>query len=114
MGSRRSRLRLLLALSLLAVSVALAASCSRQPEPHIGEWEDGTSTAMRFSEDGTFVHLTMGLGPPVTKWGKYKIDYTKDPIRLDVSFNDNTQRFAILRFLGEDKKSMELAYSREG
>lgn len=114
MGSRRSRLRLLLALSLLAVSVALAAGCSRQPKLHIGEWEDGTSVAMRLSEDGTFVHLTMGPGGPVTKWGKYKIDYSKDPIRLDVFFNDNTARLAIVRFPGEEKKSMELAYAREG
>lgn len=114
MGSRRSRLRLLLAVSLLAASVALAAGCSRQPKPHIGEWEDGTSVAMRFSEDGTYVHLTMGPGAPVTQWGKYKIDYSKDPIRLDVLFNDNTARFAIVRFLGEDKKIMELAYTREG
>lgn len=69
---------------------------------------------MRLSEDGTFVHLTMGPGSPVTRWGKYKIDYSKDPIRLDVFFNDNTTRSAIVRFLGEDKKSMELAFAREG
>ena len=114
MGSRCLRLRLLLPLSLLAVSIALAAGCSRQPKPHIGEWEDGTSVAMRLSEDGTFVHLTMGPGGPVTRWGKYKIDYSKDPIQLDVVFTDNTARPAIVRFLGEEKKSMELAYPREG
>ena len=114
MGSRRSRLRLLLVGSLLVVSVALAAGCSRQPKPHIGEWEDGTSVAMRFSGDGTFVHLTMDPGGPVTKWGRYKIDYSKDPIRLDVFFNDNTARFAIVRFLGEEKKNMELSFAREG
>ena len=112
MDRRRSRF-FHLAFSLLAVSVALAAGCSRQPEFHIGEWEDGTSVAMRFSEDGTFVHLTMGPGGPVTKWGKYKIDYSKEPIRLDVFFNDNSARSAIVRFLGEDKKTMELAY-KEG
>jgi hypothetical protein len=114
MGRRRPRFRFHLAVTLLAVSVALAAGCSRQPKLHIGEWEDGASVAMRLSEDGTFVHLTMNPGGPVTQWGKYKIDYSKDPIQLDVFFNDNTTRFAIVRFLGEDKKSMELAYTREG
>ncbi len=69
---------------------------------------------MKLSEDGTFVQLTMGPGGPVTRRGKYKIDYTKDPIPLDLLFNDNTARFAIVRFPGEEKKSMELAYNREG
>lgn len=70
--------------------------------------------AMRFSEDGTFVQLTMGPGGPVAKRGKYKIDYSKDPIRLDIFFYDNTARFAIVRFPGEDRNSMEMTYAGEG
>jgi len=96
------------------LGVALAAGCSRQPPPHVGEWEAGSSVAMRFSEDGTVVHLTKDPGGYIIKRGHYKLDYSKDPIQLDVFFNDNTARFAIVRFLGENKSEMEVAYPREG
>jgi hypothetical protein len=69
---------------------------------------------MEFSGDGTIAHLTKDPEGVVSKRGRYDMDYSKDPIRLDVFFDDNTARFAIVRFIGDDRRKMEVAYSREG
>jgi len=44
--------------------------------------------------------------------GKYNFDYSKNPIQLDIKWNDNmgTMRGIVL-FVGEDKSKMKFVYS---
>ncbi len=100
------------------LAVALVAGCSRQPPPHIGEWETEIHAGLRqviwgenyiFLENGDikFVQLYIDKPKSVTI-GTYKVDYSKDPIQIDIRWGNGTLRYGIIRFIGGNKGLMEM------
>lgn len=112
--------RILLAIASLAVALTLG--CSRQPPPHVGEWQAKSFRDTKaFVADGIFyfledgnVQITYGGFPPLVSEGKYKFDYSKDPVQLDIDWTgDNTllRIYGIVRFVGDKKEQMQILFS---
>jgi len=105
------------------LAVALVAGCSRQP-PHVGEWETEIHAGPRsvtwggsyvFLESGyiKFVQTDLGKQKSVDK-GKYKIDDSKDPIQIDIEWENGKSEVGIFRFVGDEKKLMEIELTTLG
>jgi len=113
--------RVLTAIAVLAV--VLSIGCSRQPHPHLGEWEANSySDTKAFLGDGIFyfledgnVQITLGgFVPPLVIEGKYKFDYSKDPVQLDIDPTTDNSLLpirGIVRFVGDKKEEMRILYS---
>ena len=104
---------------LLAIlAVALIEGCSRQPPPHVGEWDGALylkgvlldRSTFYFSEDGTAQMISIEM-PPRLSEGKYKFDYAKNPIQLDINWTDNIVMLGIVRFIGEGKDRMQVIFT---
>jgi uncharacterized protein (TIGR03067 family) len=118
-------MRSVLSFPLLAVlAVSLTLGCSRQPQPHVGEWDAQTYSATRqiegngrfyFSEDGTVQTIEEDSSPPIEYEGKYRFDYSTNPITLDIEWNKGQvvvfPLHAIVQFFGEGKDKMRIVYS---
>lgn len=120
--------RVLPAIAVLAV--ALAVGCSRQPQWHVGEWETiddqpiiSIKTTFHFLKEGKVQkvnHITVRipgeppghLSPSVSE-GKYKFDYSKQPILFDVPWNAGPTQLGIVRFIGEGSQQMQVCLSSE-
>lgn len=121
--------RVLPVLFLLVLSLTLAINCSRQPQPHLGEWDvksfkdtnrdtktfDGDAS-FYFSEDGTAqIILEESSQFPDVRGGKYRFDYSKNPITLDIEWNkvqeDVSHLYGIAQFVGERKDKMQIVFS---
>ena len=117
-------------LSVLAVlAVALTIGCSRQPQPHLGEWEVKSfrdtnrdtitfvgDASFYFSEDGTVqIILEESSSFPDVRDGKYRFDYSKNPITLDIEWSkgkeDLSHLYGIAQFVGEKKDKMQIVFS---
>ena len=108
--------RILLAIGVLAV--ALTVGCSRQAPPHVGEWETEIFAGPRsviwggnyvFLENGSIQFVRINIDKPKSVvTGKYKVDYSKDPIQIDIEWEDGTLKHGIIRFIGETKGFMEM------
>ena len=114
--------RIVSVLLLAVIAAVIALGCSRQPPPHVGEWQAksfrDTKTfiadgIIHFLEDGN-VQITYGGFPPLVSEGKYKFDYSKDPVQLDIDWTgDNTllRIHGIVRFVGDKKEQMQILFS---
>jgi hypothetical protein len=111
------------AVLLAVLPAALAVGCSRQPQPHIGEWEAQSYSATRqiegngsfyFSEDG-IVQIESSTSPPIVWNGKYRFDYSKNPITLDIEWKKGQTAVipvhGIAQFVGKEKEKMQFVYS---
>jgi hypothetical protein len=109
--------------------IAYVVGCSRQPQHHVGEWQAQSFSEEKqfqgngsffFSEDGTVQTWTVPRleevsSPPIVYDGKYRFDYSKNPITLDIEWNKGqTVVFpihGIVQFVGEGKDKMRIVYS---
>jgi len=112
-------------LRVLAVLAAvISVGCSRQPQHHVGEWHAQSYSETKrfqgngsfyFSEDGTVQIATESSSPPLVWDGKYRFDYSRDPITLDVEWNKGQSAVlplhGIVQFIGEGKDKMRFVYS---
>jgi hypothetical protein len=106
----------------LVLAVALAAGCSRQP--HVGEWETEIHAGPRaviwggkyvFLENGQIEFVRTNIDKPKSiDPGDYKIDYSTDPIQIDIRWGNGKTEVGILRFIGEEKNLMEIELSTPG
>jgi hypothetical protein len=113
--------------TLFFLAIALAVGCSRQPQPHIGEWEakfyfkGNKSTAptgtFYFAENkkvqAYWEHPNTPHNPPDIWEGEYEIDYSKNPSQLDIKWRTRLMSdfHGIFRFIGEGKDVMQYVYS---
>ena len=115
-------MRRVLPVILLAVlALPFTVGCSRQPQPHVGEWDAQwflvgdiplASGTWYFSPDGTLQSIyEKPPAAPVVSNGKYKFDYSKNPIQLDITWTDNLSIQGIAQFVGENKNRMQIIYS---
>jgi len=61
--------------------------------------------------DCTLQVVTELNGPPYVREGRYKFDYSKKPIQLDINWNDDVTLRGIVQFVGESKNWMHIVYS---
>jgi hypothetical protein len=103
------------------LAVALTVGCSRHSPPHIGEWSADFFLAgdvpvskgtWRFLDNGTIqaIYEKPPAAPYVLE-GRFTFDYSKNPIQLDINWNDNVTLRGIARFVGESKNRMHIVYS---
>lgn len=121
--------RVLPVLMLAVLAVALLVGCSRQRQYHVGEWEIGIPApykgspsshfyiTWRFLLDGT-CQRRGGFDPRnlnEVSDGTYRIDYSKNPIHIDISLKpDNRPIRGIIKFVGEDKGQMQMRLASLG
>jgi len=113
--------RILIAIVFLAV--ALVAGCSRQP-PQVGEWETEIHAGPRsvtwggsyiFLESGYIKFVQINLGKPKSvDVGRYRIDDSKDPIQIDIDWENGKSEVGIIRFVGAEKGFMEMELTTPG
>jgi hypothetical protein len=112
--------RVLPVLLLTVLAPMIAVGCSRQSTHHVGKWRGESSivggdeqhfATWNIYEDGTIQVVTESPGPPTVQEGRYKFDYCKNPIQLDINWNDNVTLRGIVQFLGESKNLMHIHYS---
>lgn len=106
-----------------ALIVTFAVGCSREP-PHVGEWEMEIHAGPRsvtwggsyiFLEGGHIKFVQMNLGKPKSvETGRYTIDTSKDPNQIDISWENGKSEIGILRFVGEEKRLMEIELTTSG
>jgi hypothetical protein len=102
----------------LILAILTAVGCSRQSPPHIGEWDAELykgavlldRSTFYFSEDGIAQMIFTKPTPKVIE-GRYKFDYSKNPIQLDINWSDNLVMLGIVRFIGEDKNRLQIIYT---
>jgi hypothetical protein len=104
--------RTILILSMLAAAF-LAGCFNDQPKDHVGAWEGKAFSILQtlnptytFTEDGVVQEMHQGDTAP--KEGTYKVDYSKNPVWIDVKWADGGVQTGIFRFVGTGKRSMEL------
>jgi hypothetical protein len=113
--------RVLLTIAVLAV--ALTVGCSREP-PHVGEWEaeihGGPRNVVLSGEyvflangDIRFVRRSVGK-PDSVDIGRYKIDGSQEPNRIDIQWENGKSEIGILRFVGNEKRLMEMELATQG
>lgn len=100
----------------VVLAVALVAGCSRQP--HVGEWETEIHAGPKaviwggkyvFLEDGQIQFVRINIDKPKSvDTGNYRIDYSKDPIQIDITWGNGKSEYGIIRFVGEEKGLMEM------
>jgi len=79
----------------------LLCSCASSKRRHLGTWDATGIGQDRFTVnfiDKTAVEMTT---PDGTFAGEYVIDYTQEPIRLDVMWDSKSMK-CIMEFLGDD------------
>jgi len=113
--------RVLLAVAVL--TAALTVGCSRQT-PHVGEWETEIHGGRRnviwggeyvFLADGDIRFVRRSVGKPDSvDIGRYKIDDSQDPIRIDIQWANGKSEVGILRFVGNEKRLMEMELATLG
>jgi hypothetical protein len=124
--------RLLPVLLFAVLAVALALGCSRQPQPHVGEWDGKMKVDWKslgvivrvielesvfyFSKDGKVQKIGTDFFTEKEKVqeGEYKIDYSKNPVQLEINWlieGKNYKSPGIVRFIGEDKDRMQYCFS---
>jgi hypothetical protein len=112
-------MRRVLPVVLLAVLVfALSVRCSRQPPPHVGEWDAELykesvlldRSTFYFSENGT-AQMIFDKPTPKAMEGRYRFNYAENPIQLDINCSDNLVTLGIVRFIGEGKNRMQIIYT---
>ncbi len=103
--------RTILAATIL-LSCAVLASCSDNESRHVGEWIGvdgaGDKGGFRFRDDGALSMTVEGL----TLHGAYVIDYTQQPITLDMYASFMGERLdlpAIVEFIDDDTMRMHAA-----
>src|SRR5512135_2182539 len=99
----------------------IADGCSRQPAHHVGDWKGESfyivggdeihNATWHINEDGTLQVVTEPNGPSNVREGRYKFDYSKNPIQLDINWNDNVALRGIVQFGGEGPQWMHIVYS---
>ena len=103
------------------LAAVLIVGCSRQPPPHVGEWSTDfflagdvpiSTGTWNFFENGTIqaIYVKPPAAPYVLE-GRFTFDYSKNPIQLDINWNDNVTLRGIARFAGEGKNRMHIVYS---
>jgi hypothetical protein len=100
----------------------LSAGCSQKP--HIGEWESEIHAGSKsvvwggnyvFLDGGYVQFVRMNIDKPrSTDSGTYKIDYSKDPAQIDITWRNGKSEVGILRFVGTEKNLMEIELSAQG
>ena len=111
--------RVLPVLLLTVLALMIAVGCSRQPTHHIGDWrgesfivgDELQHATWHIYEDGTLQVVIKPFDPPNVQEGRYKFDYSKNPIQLDINWNDNGALRGIVRFVGASKNWMQIVYS---
>lgn len=113
--------RILPVLLLAVLTLMIAVGCSRKPTHHVGEWEGESFTisgedelhnaTWRIYEDGTLQVVSKPPDPPTVHKGRYKIDYSKNPIQFDINWNDNLTLRGIVQFGGEIQQWMHIVYA---
>ena len=113
--------RNLLAVTVLAV--ALSIGCASQP-PYVGEWEAEIHGGPRsvvwsgeyvFRADGAIQYVRRSAGKPdQVDTGRYRIDDSQDPIRIDIEWQNGKSEAGILRFVGNEKRLMEMELATVG
>jgi hypothetical protein len=106
----------------VVLAVALVAGCSEKP--HIGEWESEIHAGSKsvvwggnyvFLDGGYVQFVRMNIDKPrSTDSGTYKIDYSKDPAQIDITWRNGKSEVGILRFVGTEKNLMEIELSAQG
>jgi hypothetical protein len=106
----------------IAFAVALIAGCSKQP--HIGEWETEIHAGSKsvvwggnyvFLEDGIIQFVRTNIDKPKSvDTGGYQIDYSKDPIQIDIKWGNGKSEVGIIRFIGNEKNLMEIELAPPG
>lgn len=106
---------------LAVLAVALVAGCSRQPQHHLGEWGAQLYNVdeppvrggyFHFSKDGKVKANWKTPAGPVAWEGEYGIDYSKDPIQLDIRWEKTPPGniHGSIRFIGEGKNKMQYLF----
>jgi hypothetical protein len=124
--------RVLPVLLLVVLVAAFTIGCSRQPQPHFGEWDGKMKVEWRsrgvisrvieidsvffFSKDGKVQKIGTDFFTEKEKVeeGEYKIDYSQKPIQLEINWyieGKNYKSPGIVRFIGEDKNRMQYCFS---
>jgi len=111
--------RVLPVLLLTVLALMIAVGCSRQPTHHIGDWrgesfivgDELQHATWHIYEDGTLQVVSNPPDPPTVQEGRYKFDYSKKPIQLDINWNDNVMLRGIVQFGGESENWMHIVYS---
>ena len=113
--------RVLLAITVL--TVALTVGCSRQP-PYVGEWESEIHGGPRnvvwggeyvFHPNGDIQFIRRSVGKPDSvDTGRYKVDDSLDPMRIDIQWGSGKSEVGILRFVGSEKRLMEIEMAPQG
>jgi hypothetical protein len=103
-------------------AVVLAAGCSRKP--HVGEWETEIRAGSKsgiwggnyvFLDDGRIQFVRTNIDKPKTvDTGGYQIDYSKDPVQIDIQWGNGKSEIGILRFVGAEKNLMEIELAPQG
>ena len=106
----------------LVLAVALVAGCSRQPQ--LGEWETAIHAGPRaviwegkyiFLENGQIQFVRTNIDKPKSvDTGDYKIDYSKDPVQIDIAWRNGKSEVGIIRFVGKEKNLMEIELAAPG
>ena len=106
----------------IVLAVALATGCSRKP--HVGEWETEIRAVGKsgiwegnyvFLEDGRIQFVRTNIDKPKTvDTGGYQIDYSKDPMQIDIQWGSGKSEVGILRFIGTEKNLMEIELAPQG
>ena len=115
----------------LLLAFLTAVGCSRQPPPHVGEWDAEyfsnhkklyrlpvpykTSIVFYFSGKNDVQYLTINhrQGTKALWEGKYTFDYSKNPIQLNIAWTSGSKvsHHGIIRYFGSDKKQMQYCFS---
>jgi hypothetical protein len=106
----------------IVLAVALVAGCSQKP--HIGEWESEIHAGPKaviwggkyiFLESGQIQFVRTSMDKPTSvDTGECKIDYSKDPVQIDITWRNGKSEVGILRFVGTGKNLMEIELSAQG
>ena len=101
---------------LVVLAVALAAGWSRQPL--VGEWETEIHAGARnvvwggnyvFQANGDVRYVRRDIGKPASVTvGRYRVDTSADPVRIDIEWENGKTEQGILRFIGKEKELMEM------
>jgi hypothetical protein len=112
--------RITAVLFVLLISTLVSSVALSQEERHIGKWqatiEEGSIGALQLNEDGSFEvyqngkSLNKEMGDTVE--AHYLIDYSHDPIWLDIVITDRKggevmRGLALVKFVGEDEMWMK-------
>lgn len=68
-----------------------------------------------FLENGQIQFVRTNIDKPKSvDTGDYKIDYSKDPVQIDIAWRNGKSEVGIIRFIGEEKNLMEIELAAPG